>query len=174
MSVQRQDVVPVKGMDLQLGLLLAMLDDNTQQWRGELEMMPEEAVVWQPFPNGHSVGGALLHIASAELLWIVEVAAGRVRSEDDKVRLLSTLTRQRDVQWPTPPRRPISWYFEQQDEVRARTRPIIQELADPLHTGARGERVVTLRWILHHLITHEAYHSGQAILCWLQFASRER
>ena len=72
------------------------------------------------------------------------------------------------VRWPTPPARPLARYFEQHDSVRARTRAIISELndlermtEDPRHPG---KYEFTLRWLLHHVITHEAYHGGQAVL----------
>ena len=50
MSMQRLDVPPVAGLEMQVGLLLTMLDDNTVDWRGDLGEVSEEAVVWQPFP----------------------------------------------------------------------------------------------------------------------------
>ena len=160
-----RDVQPVPGLHPEIGLLLAMLDDGTQEWRRELGEVDEETLAWQAFPEGHSIGAVLLHIADVELYWFQEVAAGVPRSAEDGERLLSARTDQYAVQWPAPPRQPLAWYFQQQDEVRARTRRIVRELNDPEHVG-RGHsgREFTLRWILHHVLTHEAYHGGQAVL----------
>jgi uncharacterized damage-inducible protein DinB len=170
-----RDLTAVDGLEPQLGLLLAMLDDGTREWRGEIGDVPEDAVVWQPFPGGHSIGAVILHMADAELYWVQEIAAGQPVSADDEARLLSKQTDQYAVRWPTPPARPLAWYFQQRDEVRARTHQIVRKLGDPGHLGARGDRRYTLRWILHHVIGHEAYHGGQAVLLSLMHpAARQR
>ncbi len=160
-----RDVLPVQGLHPELGLLLAMFEDGTREWREELGEVDEETVVRQAFPNGHSIGAVLMHIADVELWWIQEVAAGRPVSAEDEERLLANQTDQDAVKWPAPPRQPLAWYYEQLDEIRARTERIVRELKDPEHIARRDNgREYTLRWILHHVITHEAYHGGQAVL----------
>ena len=86
--MKRIDVPPVEGLNPEVGLLLAMLDDGTREWRGELGEVPEEAAVWQPFPNGHSIGAVILHVAGVEAFWLHQVAAGRERSSEEEARLL--------------------------------------------------------------------------------------
>jgi uncharacterized damage-inducible protein DinB len=69
--------------------------------------------------------------------------------------------------WPAPPRRPLSWYYDQHDEIRTRTVALVRELPDPDEVRAvvwSQNRTCTVRWILHHIIEHEAYHLGQAVL----------
>lgn len=172
------DLKPDENLDLQLGLLLAMLDDGTAEWREELEEMEgfsQDAITWQPFPNGHSIGSVILHIADVEASWIHAVAAGQTRSEEELRRLLSAETQQDIAKWPAPPNEPLAWYWEQCDEVRKRTHQLVREMGDPKHIGSRSARKTdfTLRWMLHHVITHEAYHGGQAVLLALQHAARE-
>ncbi|MFQ5796359.1 MAG: DinB family protein [Candidatus Bipolaricaulia bacterium] len=172
----KRDVRPVPGLDPQVGLLLAMLDDGTKEWReelGELEV-PDEAVVWQPFPQGHSIGAVILHIAEAEAFWLQEVADGRSHLLEELEALLSEEIDQYAVHWPTPPKRPLTWFYEQHDRIREEIRHTIRRLADPEHLGRRGKREYTLRWMLHHVITHEAYHGGQAVLLALQYAHHKR
>lgn len=77
----RIDIVPVSGLNVQVGLLLAALDNTTTEWRQELGDVPDEAVVWQPFPGGHSIGALLLHMADVEAYWLHEIAAGQERTE---------------------------------------------------------------------------------------------
>lgn len=165
---ERVDVPLVAGLNVQIGLLIAMLDDNTNNWRGELGEVSQETVVWQPFPGTHSIGGLLLHIADVEANWIHEVGAGALRSEEELSALLSRETQQYQVQWPIPPTQPLSWYYAQQDAVRTHTRKLITALNDPEHVGTRqtaqNKTEFTLRWLLHHVLTHESYHGGQAVL----------
>jgi uncharacterized damage-inducible protein DinB len=164
MEREAVDMIPVADMNVQTGLLLAQLDAGTQEWREELGDISEKVLVWQPFPNGHSIGAILLHIADVEAYWLYEVAAGQPRSPEELSRLLSEETHQYAVQWPAPPLQTLGWYYAQHDAIRARTRQIVRELDDPEHIGTRGEQGFTLRWLLHHVLTHEAYHSGQAVL----------
>ncbi len=160
----RIDVAPMPGVDVQIGLLLAMLEDGTKEWREELGAVSDEAVLWQPFPGSHSIGALMLHIADVEAHWLHEVGAGQTRSEEELSRLLFKETQQYQLTWPTPPAQPLSWYFAQQDEVRARTRQAVAKLYNPELTRRRGTDEFSVRWLLHHVITHEAYHGGQAVL----------
>ena len=162
--IKRVDVLPVPGADVQIGLLLAMLDDGTNEWREELGVVSEEAVLWQPFPGGYSIGALILHIADVEASWLHQVGAGQVRSEEELARLLSKETQQYEGVWPVPPPEPLSWFLAQHDEIRARTRRIVSAWDDPALTRPRDDAEFTRRWLLHHVLTHEAYHGGQAVL----------
>lgn len=159
-----RDVLPTEGLEVQVGLLLEGMEVTTREWREELGEVSEEALIWQPIPNGHSIGAILLHITDVEAFWIHQVAGGRVRTEEELKRLLSEETDQYRGRWPSPPKQPLSWYLAQMDEIRARTREVAQEINAPEKTGLLWEQVFTFRWLLHHVMTHEAYHGGQAVL----------
>jgi uncharacterized damage-inducible protein DinB len=173
-TTQRFDVVPVAGLEMSLGLLLAMLDDSTRNWREELGEVSEDTIVWQPVADGHSIGALLLHITDVEAFWIQEVADGVMRSKEELALLLSGETQQYEGLWPAPPRRPLAWYFAQHAAIRARTHKIVRRLKDPDHIGRRvrqnREAEFTLRWLLYHVLRHEAYHGGQAVLLALMYA----
>lgn len=169
---QRVDVAPAPGMQTQTGLLLSVLEDTTQEWREELGFPPDAFLAWQPFAGGHSIGGLLLHMADAEAYWLHEVAGGQARSPEEKQVLLSEETDQYNVRWPVPPPRPLAWFLAQQDAIRVRTRQTLLAINDPEHVAKRGDREFTLRWLLNHVISHEAYHGGQAVLlCLMQQAA---
>lgn len=121
-------------------------------------------VVWQPFPHAHSIGAIILHIADVEAYWLHQVGADQVRSDEELVRLLSKETQQYDLSWPRPPAQPLSWFLAQHDEIRARTRQIVATWDDPALIRPRKDAEFTRRWLLHHVLTHEAYHGGQSVL----------
>ena len=158
------DVAPLAGCQPDLGLLAAVLEDGTREWREELEGVTEDAIVWQPFPGGHSIGGLLFHIIEAEAFWVEMVCMGLPENEALFKELMSEQIKQYEVRWPTPPRKPISYYFELQDQVRATTLEHIASLCDPAAVKSRTDYDVTVRWVLGHVIQHEAYHGGQIIL----------
>lgn len=158
------DVVPVADADLQIGLLLSVLENVTREWTGELGTIPDDFISWQPFPGGHSIGALILHIADVEAHWLHQIAAGAARSEEELKLLLSEETSQYSVQWPTPPAHPLSWYLEQHRMIRERTRRYVLALNNPDHIAVSRDTEFTLRWLLSHVISHEAYHGGQAVL----------
>ena len=168
------DIPPHPNINVELGLLLEMLEENTRDSRDDVSEFPEEALIWQPYPDGHSIGAILLHIACAENRWFEEVIAKNVRNPEQLKTLMCNEIDQFGVKWPKPPKKPHSWYFEQHDAVRKRTLQIVHEVADPTATGHRPEfdREYTLRWVIYHIIQHEAYHIGQAVLCGLQYERR--
>jgi uncharacterized damage-inducible protein DinB len=172
------DVPTIDGLNTEIGLLLAMLDDGTQEWREELGEIERETVVWQPVPSGHSIGVLILHIADVEAYWLHQIAAGERLSPELSATLMGDATDQYAGIWPSPHQQPLAWYLEQHDAIRARTREIVSRINAPEHLGRRhskaqgSETEFTLRWLLHHVLTHEAYHGGQAVLLAQQYKCR--
>ncbi len=158
------DIPPHEGRETQMGLLLAMLEETTREWRNELGRVGQDAVVWQPAENSHSIGALILHIADVEGYWLHEVAAESPMPESDQNLFLSEETQQYKGFWPKPPRKPLSWYYEQHDRIRARTLELLACMDDPAKPCRYRTREFTLRWLIYHVLTHEAYHGGQAVL----------
>jgi uncharacterized damage-inducible protein DinB len=167
------DLPPAAGHNLQIGLLMTMLDDCTRNWRyEELGWVKDEAIVWQPFPNGHSIGGLLLHIAWVEHFWLHEIACGYQAPAEERELFMTDQTDMDAVKWPTPPNKPLKWYFDQHDRIRARTRELMAGLTDPEQFFDWRDNKVSLRWLIYHVITHEAYHGGQIVLLALQWRAQ--
>lgn len=149
-----------------IGVLAASLEDATREWREEIGDVDEDTVVWQPFPGGHSIGGLILHMADAEGWWFEEMAGGKSRPDGEAQMLLSEETKQYGVEWPVPPRQPLSWYYDVADKVRQRSLRTLAELDDPDRyvEGEGWSRSYNVRWIVAHVAGHESYHGGQAVL----------
>ena len=160
------DLQPVPDLHPEIGRLLAMLDDNTVEWRRELAEIdvPQDAIGWRPFPKGYNIGAVMFHIAEAEIFWLHDIAAGQPMGEDWQRTFMVEAIDQYEFDWPTPPDEPLDWFYEQLDGVRAKTRELIGAINDPEHVCQRGDRSFTLRWVLHHVIQHEAHHGGQITL----------
>jgi uncharacterized damage-inducible protein DinB len=160
------DIEPTSGLPMEYGLLAAALQDGTREWREELDEVPDEAVWWQPFENGHSIGALILHMVDVEAFWIETVALERERSADELRELLSEEVDQYAFKWILPPKKPLAYYYEIQDRIRARTLESLKHLPDPATVIAREgwSYSTTIRWILNHVVAHESYHGGQAVL----------
>ena len=158
------DATPLAGCQQDLGLLAAILQDGTREWRWELEGVTEDAIVWQPFPGGHSIGGLMFHIIEAEVYWVEMILKGMPEDEALMKEIMSSEIKVDEILWPTPPRKPISYFFELHDKVRARMLKHIETVQDPAAVLNRKKDDVTVRWVLGHIIQHEAYHGGQIVL----------
>jgi uncharacterized damage-inducible protein DinB len=159
------DAKPLPGYEEPYGLLCAILQDGTNEWRWELDPnLGEDAVVWQAYPGGHSIGGIILHIIAVEVFWFERFALGLPGDPEEGKLLMWEETDVDEWRWHEPHRQPLSWYFELHDRIRARTLESIKEWPPADATKVLDGRPRTMRWVLGHVIQHEAYHGGQAVL----------
>ena len=166
MTSRHFDIEPASGLPTEYGLLAAALQDGTREWREELGDVPDEAMYWQPFENGHSIGALILHMVDVEAFWIETVALERERSQEELKELLSDEVDQYAFNWIVPPKKPLAYYYEIQDRIRDRTLQSIRHLPEPSTVIEREgwSYSTTIRWILNHVVAHESYHGGQAVL----------
>jgi len=164
MSEPFYDIAPLPGYPEPYGTLLATLQSASLDWREELGEPDPKHIVWQPVPNGHSIGGVLLHIAEVEAYWVEEFCLGRTIDPEEAKLHMSADINQYEGTWPTPPEEPIAFYYDLLYNVRGRTLESVKsfEPADTVKASKWG--TMTLRWVLAHVIEHDAYHGGQAVL----------
>jgi uncharacterized damage-inducible protein DinB len=159
------DAHPLPGYQEPYGLLCAILQDGSNEWRWELDPnLSEDAIVWQPHPGMHSIGGVILHIVEVEVFWFEQFVLDQTPDQEERALLMADEIDQDSWAWPTPPLKPLSWYFELHDRVRLRTLESIKSWPAPDFEKELGGDPRTMRWVLGHVIQHEAYHGGQAVL----------
>ncbi len=159
------DPEPLPGYPEPYGLLAAILQDGTREWRWELDPnLSEDAVVWQPYPGTHSIGALMLHIIGTEIWWFERVVLDLPFREEDRDVALAAEIDPDNWKWPAPPRKPLAWYFELHNRIRARTLEGIKSWPPADEMREQNGMKASMRWILGHVIQHESYHGGQAVL----------
>lgn len=162
------DVVPIPGLDPEIGLLGAALIDSTREWREELEELKPSAasLTWQAEPGGVSIGALFLHLIETELWWIQTVAGGIPITDAEVKRYRVDEIDQYADKWPQAPEMDLGGYFTMLQEVRERTLAVLGSLGSPDRVVPRpgSETKFTLRWILVHVLQHDSYHGGQAVM----------
>jgi uncharacterized damage-inducible protein DinB len=165
--MEHYDVLPFANMHPELGVLAASMEDSTREWQENLlDPAPPtvEALVWQPYTNGPSIGGALLHMACCELYWLAMVGDGEdLDASHPAVAYDSELDQYANL-WPVAPSQPIEWYLDILKAVRASSLERIARHSDPAQVFPLRSKSVSYRWILAHLIEHDSYTGGQAVL----------
>jgi len=141
-------------------------DDGTREWTLEMPNLEPGDIQWRPFPNGHSIGSIVLHIASVEVGWIWCTLGGREYPPELRARLLADQTDVDAVEWPEAPDWTWKTYLDAIAEVRAMTKEVLTQPFDPslFHDNPRWKSRFSNRWVLSHTLTHESYHGGQAVL----------
>jgi uncharacterized damage-inducible protein DinB len=167
-----RDVSPLDGFPEPYGLLCAILQDASRDWRQELAwqgtrdeidaIFTAEVVTRRMRPGGPSIGAIMLHMIVVEIFWFEVFVLGREFPEEDARLLMANEIEVDEGKWPDPPHQPLTWYFDLQDRYRARSLELIKEWPSPETTkeASWGNRY-TPRWVLGHVIQHESYHGGQ-------------
>ncbi len=172
MHAPRQRIlVPVAGIPSpEIGLFLAQMDDQSRRLTEDSRGATVAELAWQPRPGTNTIGMLMAHNAIVELYWI-SIAAGipcdcqgllGVGMDDDGIPL---------PEGALPPATLAGKDLAFFDDLRARARAFTygwakRWTADDLDrtvpwTRRDGEWTVNVRWILYHVLEHEAGHYGQ-------------
>jgi len=162
--MELEDIAPLPGKSTELGVLAAALMDSTREWQQNLGRVSPKAITWQIYPDGPSVGGLLLHLIDVEAWWIKEFA--------DKEQLgaeMPSTVYMRDLKvskpyWPVAPGKPLAYYYELLREVRGDTLERVARRSDPADPVKGRTHSISYRWVLSHVIQHDSYTGGQAVL----------
>lgn len=156
------------------GAFLAQLDDLSGCLAEDTRGLGAEDLEWQPTRGANTIGMLLAHIAIVEVFWTHVAATGRrdgfdcrpvlgIGMDDDGIPIAA------DAGPPaTLAGRPLEYF----DDLLARARAHLRRTAAAF-TDADLERVIEYttrpgdryrvngRWILYHLVEHQAGHYGQ-------------
>lgn len=176
MRIERVRLTAPPDAEPQLGYWIAAMDDVREDLKRSIKnKMTDDELVWQPFPGANSIGVLILHIAHTEAWWLEEMVASRPLKDDfKKTYLFNEYGPGKPA--PKAPNKPYQWYLERLDKVRTRTRKLLLKYhdkdLDTIRYQEEGfERIeFSIRWILYHLVEHEAHHRGQInmIRSWYQ------
>lgn len=161
------DAEPLAGFPEPYGMLLAILEDGTREWIGELgdlEALDAAAMTWRARAGGPTMGALMLHNIAVEYAWLVKTPTGVDFSDELAATLMwDDIDVDRGL-WPDPPAQPFSWYLGLLKEQRERTLETAKTWPEFGHVFPRSWGDVTMGWIVGHVIQHESYHGGQIVL----------
>ena len=158
-------------MKNQIDLLLYMLDDIRKDTLRGVNGLTKEQLFQAPIEGEASIGSYLMHLGECDLFWLY-VISGEEQPEDLKKRVYSDVWFDCEHEKSAPPKEAIDpkEYVEAITAARERLRNYVQSLADEnleetIHrTFSWGERNYSKKWIIYHLIEHEAHHRGQMFM----------
>lgn len=158
----------VAGLSSEIGFYFAGMEELRQQLEEAVGGMPDEKVQRPALPGAHAIGALVLHIGEAEWYWMEMVVSGHKLSPEDRAMACWDVLENSE----SFPSKGYSAEFCL-TEIRKIREQTLQKLAaftdsdlDRIFSIERRGEIMeqSLRWILHHLIDHEAQHKGQILM----------
>ncbi|MEZ5427491.1 MAG: DinB family protein [Pyrinomonadaceae bacterium] len=169
MAIEKQSLEPVAGFPREMGYYLAGMEEVRAQLRKIAADLSDEEMAAKLTPDVHSIGQLILHNAEAEWWWIECVVAEKDLDEEEaKVKAHWDVLLDEDFASKNYSAR---FCIAEIDRVRELSKETLSKFSDAdldrffgwnKTDGTRIEK--SLRWILHHLIDHEAQHKGQILM----------
>jgi uncharacterized damage-inducible protein DinB len=144
------------------------MEEVRTQLRKAVEGMTVEKFGRPAFLGAHSIGALVMHIGEAEWWWMKCNVAGHQLTDEDRSAPYWDVLEDPDAfikKGYTP-----DDCFAELDKIRNQTRDLLftfqdVDLEKTFNLNRSGETFeYSLRWILHHLVDHEAHHKGQILM----------
>lgn len=169
---------------------LAQLDDQSRRMLADTASCNTAELAWQAKPGQNTIGMLLAHNALVEAFWLL-VAARRCSPAEAIARLSAVMGVEFDldgIPMPAaakPPRGLAGWTMARYRKLHDRARAFAKRTArawndaylDPSFRYVRmnGQvRILNVRWILYHVLEHQAGHYGQMLLLRHQYRDRAK
>jgi uncharacterized damage-inducible protein DinB len=157
-----------KGVSPGIGFYLSGMDEVREQVCQAVAGLSGEKLNRPAFLGAHSIGALALHIGEAEWWWMQCIVAGHKLTDEDRKAPFWDVLEQPDAFATSD--YTAEFCLQEIDRIRNQTRELLASFNDDdlerifsyERRGANHEQ--SLRWILHHLIDHEAQHKGQILM----------
>lgn len=168
MPTERLTLSPAAGVTPAIGYYLNAMDEVREQLRAAVSGASDEEIGRRAVADAHSIGALVLHIGEAEWWWMTCVVSGHEMTDDDYRQPYWDVLVDPDAF----ARKGYSAKFclDTIEEIRGETRHTLAAFNDGdlerIFINVRPHKTleVSLRWVLHNLMDHEAQHKGQVLM----------
>ncbi len=164
----RHVLVPHPGLSSGIGYYLSGMEEVRDQLRQAVSGIDNEHLGRPAFLGAHSIGALVLHIGEAEWWWMTCNVSGHQLTDEDRAAPYWDVLE--DPDGFIKKGFSAEFCFQELDKIRNQTRDVLftfddSDLEKEFHFERNGKNYeYSLRWILHHLIDHEAQHKGQILM----------
>jgi uncharacterized damage-inducible protein DinB len=166
--MRRRVLTPHPGLSTGIGYYLSGMEEVRSQLVEAVKTVPDDLIGKPAFLGAHSIGALVLHIGEAEWFWMQMVVGGHELTEEDKNAPCWDILD--DVEGVARKGYTTEFCLLEAEKIRNQTRDLLFGYNDKdlerIITFDRDQKTTehNLRWILHHLIDHEAQHKGQILM----------
>jgi uncharacterized damage-inducible protein DinB len=166
--MSRKTLNSVSGFSTEIGFYLSGMEEVRDQLREAVEGMSDDRIHRPAISDAHAIGALVLHIGEAEWYWMQCVVAGY--EVTDEIRCAPYWDVLKDPKGFSNKSYSAEFCLNEIKKIREQSRTTLAAFNDSdlerifsiERCGETHER--SLRWILHHLIDHEAQHKGQILM----------
>jgi uncharacterized damage-inducible protein DinB len=161
-------LTPHPGLSTGIGYYLSGMEEVREQVVAAVKDIPNDVIGKPAFLGAHSIGGLVLHIGEAEWFWMQMVVSGHRLTEEDKNSAYWDVLD--DFEGVSKKGYTTEFCLQEVEKIRNQTRDVLfnyndSDLDRMISFERKGQNTEhSLRWILHHLIDHEAQHKGQILM----------
>jgi uncharacterized damage-inducible protein DinB len=166
--MKRKVLTSHAGLSTGIGYYLSGMEEVRQQVSEAVKSIPADKFCRPAFLGAHSIAALVLHIGEAEWWWMqCNVAGHKLTDEDKRAPYWDVLD---DPDALLDSGYTAEFCLQQIENIRNQTRDLLftygdKDLERIITVNRDGEdHEYSLRWVLHHLIDHEAQHKGQILM----------
>jgi uncharacterized damage-inducible protein DinB len=166
--MSRRTLDSVSGFTTEIGFYLSGMEEVREQLREAVQGMSDDHLGRPAISDAHAIGALVLHIGEAEWYWMQCVVSGQ--EVNNEIRCAPYWDVLKEPQSFSGKHYSAEFCLNEIKKIREQTHETLAAFSDSdlerIFSIERGgethER--SLRWILHHLIDHEAQHKGQILM----------
>jgi len=155
-------IEPIEGYTPDIGFMVAMLEDLKNRIESEIQDLDQSETDFLFDDEANSIGAMIMHLAAIEVYYQAETLEGRKMTEEEEAfwDVAGGMGAEAREELNG---KPISYYLELWDEVRAKTLEGLRSKDDEWF-AAEIEEGVNNHWAWFHVMEHQAHHRGQISL----------
>lgn len=176
--MSRRTLESMPGFSNGIGFYLSGMEEVREQLREAVAGMSDDQVGRPAVPDAHSIAALVLHIGEAEWYWMQGVVSGS--KVTDEIRNAPYWDVLKDPAGFSQKSYSAEFCLNEIRKIRQQTYETLASFDDSqldrvFSFERKGETYeLSLRWILHHLIDHEAQHKGQILLLKRLLGSKQK
>jgi uncharacterized damage-inducible protein DinB len=167
MEIKREVLEPVPGLSGEIGLYYAGMREIREQVREMIVDLTPAEIAARPIPEFNCIGALLLHVAENDFCWIQSLLGRVVLTEEVKSQIYWDILDEENfaVRGYT-----AEFCLEEMERISGGSKATLEKFRDEdmeklfMFPSEDAETEFSMRWVLHHLIDHEAHHKGQIAL----------
>ena len=160
-TIQAQNrLETIKGYSPQIGTTLSMMEDLKRRVTSSVAKLNQEETDFLLDENANRIGAMIMHLAATEKYYQLYTFEHRGFNKEEKEKWNIALSLGEDGR-TTLKGKPIDYYLDIWDEVRAETKRLLKTKDDTWFTAKVKGGGMNNHWAWYHVMEHQANHMGQ-------------
>lgn len=152
----------VEGYSPQIGVMVNMLEDMKSRITEQVQDLSQEETDFLFDEKANSIGAMIMHLIATESYYQVETLEGRQWTKEE-AELFDAASSLGDPARQKHKGKPVSYYLDLWDEVRAKSLEGLKQKDDQWFTSMIDEGINN-HYVWYHVMEHSANHMGQIAL----------